>query len=309
MPTNKMTGRALLVKREATPYTAVALLAANGIGDLADLGFVAIDPKRIDNKNQAKQQFGNTAAQNDAGAAVQSLAVTVPVRPAAAAGSVPLDIAELLAGLCGMTETITAATSVVYTPSTPADIDAAPTCSLGLYEAGKLHLFTGARGSFKLSAAVGKRALMSFDVKSPYAAPTANQAAPTVAASAGQALVFSGAVAVTEAGASVPIASIELDFGGNIVEHVSNQGVRILFSENAPKITINPISVVTAVEWDALLNSTSIAINCNFGAGGMILDIPSAQLVDMGSEDQDGRIGRSKTFECLGGDTAFSLAF
>jgi len=285
------------------------LTAANGIGDLADLGFLEVDPKRMDTPNMAKGQFGNVAAQNDTGAAVQSVSASTPVRAASAAGSVPADVAELFAGLCGMSETINVGTSVVYAPQTPSDLDTAPTASLALYEAGKLSSFVGARGNVKLSATVGQRLLAQFDIKSPYAAPTPNQSIPVVTHTAGNPLTFTGAVAVTEAGNAVDIGSIELDLGNDVVEHVTNQGIKILVKENAPKITINPVALVTAVEWDALLTSASVAINANFGAGGMVLDIPSAQLVDMGSEDQDGRIGRSKTFECLGGDSAFTLTF
>jgi len=91
---NLMTARALLAKREATQYTAETLLAANGIGDLSDLGFIEIDAKRMDTPNMAKGQFGNVSAQNDVGAAVQSLSVSTPVRAAASAGAVPADVAE-----------------------------------------------------------------------------------------------------------------------------------------------------------------------------------------------------------------------
>jgi len=306
---NLMIQRALLAKREATAYSAETLTASEGLGDIADLGFLSVDAKRIDNKNNAKLDFGNVEAQHDTGAAVMSLAVSVPVRAAPSAGAVPANVAELLAGLCGLSETITASTSVVYAPVTPTDLDAAPSCSLALYEAGKSIPFTGARGSFRLSAKTNERAIMAFEVKAPYTLPTANQTVPSVSASSGDALVLSGAVAVTEGGTSVDISSIEFDFGGEIVEHHGSNSTKIFIRDNAPKITINPVALTSAVEWDALMAATSVAIVANFSSGGMILNIPTAQLVDMSSEDRSGRIGRSKTFECLGGDSAFTLTF
>ncbi len=301
-----MIKRAFLIKREAVPGTAETLLAADGIGDFIELGLVTPDLKRMDTNNQIQQEHGHAKSQHDEGAASLPITGTVPVRRAAAPGSKP-DISEILAGLCGLAEAVTAGTKVVYTPQTPDDPYAHAAASTAQYEGDKLYLGVAARGNFTLSGQQGQRLQLAFDGKAPFTRPTTGNTAPTVAKPTAQAMAFSGAVAVTEDGSAIRVGSLEFSPNFEIVEQPNSDGVAILVVQNKPTVKINPNAVANQMEWDKLLDATSIAIKATWT--GLVLDCPTCQLAEAPPADRDGIIAHEKVFECLGGDSSFSLEF
>ena len=301
--------RQALIQREATPGTAETLSASEGITDLRELGVVEPDFKPLDNQRINKGTFGPPQAQHELGAATLAANLTVPIRAPSAAGDTPPDIAEILAA-CGLAETINAGTDVVYQPATPSDLTAAPAATIEIYEAGKKYQMVGARGDFTINAQAGQQTLLQANFRAPWATPTGGNTPPDVAAPSGSPLVFTGAVAITEDGADIAIGSLELAWQAELNDDVDSTGVRILRTNWNPVLRINPWAVASAVEWDKLINATSVALKADWT--GMVLDAPQAQLLSMGSEIQNRRIRRTQEWqlnESAAGDDQFTLTF
>lgn len=303
-----MLARAVLLQREGVPNVPEVLTDADGIKDIREFGFIEPDFKRIEANNAAKRTFGPSPAQFDAAAATVGLKLGVPVRRPAAGGSVPPDIAELLIA-CGLTETINVGASVVYSATTPSDLNAAPSATLEVYEAGKKYTLAGTRGDFTLSGKPGSPVMLQADLKAKWSLPAANVSVPAVAAPTGLPLVFSGALAITEDGAAIDVGSFEFSLGNQVEEDVSSSGLRIIILNRTPVLKINPLAVATVAEWDKLTSGTVAAFVADFN--GMKLNIGKAQLVEQGSEERAGRLVRSRTWECLEttGDDMFTLTF
>jgi hypothetical protein len=62
---------------------------------------------------------------------------------------------------CGMTETVTAATSIAYNPTS----DTPESCTIYVYRDGLFHKVTGCRGNFKLTCEVGKFPMIAWTFK------------------------------------------------------------------------------------------------------------------------------------------------
>jgi len=306
---NSILAREVLVKREATPYTAETLAAGDGVPDVAELGFLDIDFKRLDNANAVKNTWGAPTARFETGAAVQRVRIVVPVRAPAANGSVPPGNLDDLLFAVGLKETITASTRVTYTPQTPSDVDQAQSATLAVYEAGKAHSLVGARGDLTLSGQPGQPLLAAFELAAPWATPTANQSTPAVADPSGAPLTFAGATAVTEDGSAIDIGTFELALQNRVEDHVYAGGVKVLITNFEPVIKVNPFAVASALEWDKLTSATTVAFVANFN--GFKLTASKCQLVEMGGEERTGRVARAKVWECkeTSGDDHFELEF
>jgi len=302
------TARAVLVKRETTPGSAETLVAADGIRDLREFGFLEPSFPRVDDANVVKSTFGPAKASHDLGAATQGISLGVPVRAPAANGNPPPDIAELMIA-CGLEESLTGSTNAVYKPATPTDITTAPAVSMGVYEAGNAHVLTGARGNMVLTGQPGQNLLAKFTVRAPWSAPTGNNPIPTVASPVGALMQFAGALAITEDGSAIDIGSIELGLGNQLDDDVNNIGVRVLRSGFNPTIKINPLAVATVPEWDKLTGGGEITIIATWN--GLVISAPKCQLVEMSSEESASRIRRTKTWQLneTTGDDQFTFTF
>lgn len=308
MPSINMTARGVLVKREAVPGTPETLVAGDAIRDAREFGFLEPSFPRVEDKNVLKNTFGSGKAGHDLGAATQGISLTIPVRAPVANGSLPPDIAELLIA-CGLAETISAGIKVVYKPSTPADINAAPAVSMAVYEGGNAHAMTAARANLVLSGQPGQNLRAQFTVRAPWAAPTGNQDMYATVAPVGTLLQFAGAIAITEDGNPIDIGSLELDLGNQLDDEVTNVGVSVLRSDFNPVIRIDPRAVATAPEWDKLTSGTEIAIVATWN--GLVINAPKCQLIEMGSKESAGRIRRTKTWQLneTTGNDQFTLTF
>jgi len=305
---NSVFQRALLAKREAVPGTLETLVAGDAVRDISDFPIIAPGFKRLDTSSKVKQHFGHDQNPAQYDAAVEfPFPVKIPVRKAPAAGSVPPDIAEFLAGACGCLETINAGVSVVYTPKTHLDVANAPATSIGAYEAGKEYMVAGVRGNFKLDASQNQRSMMSFDLKGGYATPTPDAAAPAVSPRTDQALGFAGVTVITEDGSEVGISKLGFDAGNKLESRIDSKGYHAYVVDNAPMITLDPLAVANAIEWDKILSSPTIAIVATWT--GMVLSCPVCRLTDMKGTEAHGQFRRDKTYEVLGGDSAWSLTF
>ncbi len=116
---------------------------------------------------------------------------------------------------CGMSETVTAGTSLVYAPVSTGFESAA----LYVYKDGTFHKLLGCRGSFKLNFEVGKHPVVEWKFNGLYASPAdASPAAQTLSA-VGPPIVMSAALSV---GGYGPVAEkIEIDLNNTISERKS----------------------------------------------------------------------------------------
>ncbi|WP_167631561.1 hypothetical protein [Mariprofundus ferrooxydans] len=295
--------RSISIKRQAVLGTLETLLAADGIGDIADFSFAKPDTKRINTENMAQQSFGHTIARYDDGASVLPMTLTVPVYRAAAPGSIPGNgVSEILAGLCGLTETINAGVSVVYAPNTPADLINAPRASLELIEGGDSYPLVDARGNVVLTGKPGQDLQIKTDLKAPFALPTPGASPISVSDPAGTPMRFTGSVAVTKDAAAIDIGSLELDLGLEVVEVPYSGGTRIIIKNGKPMLKIPTNAVVGETRWQQLRSATSFTLQATWS--GLVIDM-TARRSDLAPEDQDGTFGNMETFEVL----TYSLTF
>lgn len=111
---------------------------------------------------------------------------------------------------CGMVETVSAGSSVIYAPGNPSG-----SCTLYAYKDGLLFKSTGARGNFEITAEAGKIPLVKWTFRGKYAIPTdVSLPTPTYEATIGQVaesmgLTFSGFAAGV-------IRSFSLDAGNDV---------------------------------------------------------------------------------------------
>lgn len=147
------------------------------------------------------------------GATLAQVTCTVTLRGSGAAGTAP-EYGPLLKA-CGMSETVNAGTSVVYTPSSPTppsgDHDSV---TIYLYMAGKLHQFTGCRGTWELNATAGEPARITFTLTGHYAGDSDTALASPTYQDVLAPQVVSGAF--TMGGDSVVINDLGLNIGNTV---------------------------------------------------------------------------------------------
>jgi hypothetical protein len=131
-------------------------------------------------------------------------------------GSGTVDVAPRYGALlraCGMAETITAATSVVYNPtSTIASIES---CTIGYKEGGNYRIAKGCRGTFSIDLTAGKYGKIHFAMKGRISSE-AVATAPTPSLETTVPKAFVGATFVIGAFAA-PISALKLDISNNVV--------------------------------------------------------------------------------------------
>ncbi len=301
-------GKAIRVGRESTPYQAAALSVAHGMSNLHELEFKP-DLQRLDNKNLAKTTFGPAPATFDAGASSCKLTTVVPIYPVSAPGSLP-EIAELLIA-CGLLETVNAGVEVLYTPQTPADPNTAPTATLEMYEAGIKQRMVGARGTFTLTGSPKEGLQCKFELSAPWELPATNISLPTIPPLLAAPLSFSTAAMITEDGSTIDIGMFEFALNAEITIETGSTGVTAYLTNHKPTLKINPFAVTTASDWNRIMASQLVAFSASFGSGGVLLNIPRANLVESDSTARGGRVSRAQTWECVEtiGDDQFSITF
>jgi len=295
--------RSILIKRQAVLGTPETMNAANGIGDFSALDFAKPDLKRINTDNLAMQAFGHSKARFDDGASVLPGKVVLPIYRAANPGSLPPNqVGEILAGLCGLLETVNAGSSVVYTPQTPADLVAAPRATIDIVEGSDAYVLTDARGSAIISGAPGQDLTITADFKAPFATPTPNATPVAVPTLAGDPMRFTGAVATLKDGSPINIGSIEFDIGGNVVESPKSNGVNVLVDNRLPLLKFPTNAVVGDANITAIRSATVFTFKATWA--GLVIDA-TARLAEQTPEDQDGNYGNQQVFEVL----TYSLTF
>lgn len=200
-----------------------------------------------------------------------------------------------LALACGMSETVSAATSIVWQPTSNNEV-ANTSCTLYVYRDGIFHKLTGCRGSMKLVIESGKYASVQWNFKGLYVAPV--DATPS-------AQTFSSVVppsflnASLTIGAYSPVAEkIEIDLKNTIATRKNiNSATGVMaqvITGREPAGSFDPATVTEATHtfWANWSAATSLALNIGpVGAtSGNIIQIaaPKLQYEDIGYADKNG---------------------
>lgn len=196
----------LLAKIESTYNTdptptglADAVLASNVAWSLAGARMNE-RPAMRNTLGQLKQLFGGALLQ---------MSFDVEVKGSGTAGTAP-EIGPLLRA-CGLNETIVASTSVTYAPVSTA----IESCTMYLYEDGKLYKMTGCRGNVSGNLETGQAGKLSFTLTGHYSGPTdVSVASPTYDSTVPVATLSGGFAADSYAAV---INALAFDLGNSVV--------------------------------------------------------------------------------------------
>lgn len=193
---------------------------------------------------------------------------------------------------CGMSETVTANTSIVYAPVSAGF----ESCAIYVYMDGIFHKILGCRGSFKLNFEVGKYPTVEFTMKGLYASPT--DAAPGA-----QTFLVTKPVPVLSAGFSfggysAVATKLEIDINNDVKERKSlNSSSGIIGFEivgRQPQGSFDPETVLEAAHPFWANWEDAVARILNIGPIGteegniLTVNCPKTQLRDMTYADRNG---------------------
>lgn len=249
------------------------------------------------------------------GGSLIGLTFDVEIKGSGSAGTAP-ELGPLLQA-CGFEETVVAATSVTYTPSSdPADHKS---LTFYIYEDGTLYKVTGARGSFTLSLQAGAAGKLSFKFTghlyaksdTSLATPTFTSTVPPVALGLSFAVdSYSAIIAKLDIDPGITVATPD-----NIAATDGYGEIRI--TGMAPTFTIDPEQTVLATyDWIANWqdNSTGAMTTGTIGstAGNRYtVSAPAAVFTEVGNGDRDGILTREVKGMLVDTtpDTFLSIAF
>jgi len=208
---------------------------------------------------------------------------------------------------CGMKETVTTSTSIVYSPISTGFESA----TIWVYQDGIFHKVNGWRGDCTITYEVGKYGELRFEGQGLYVAPTDaspsaqtfSDVVPPVALSAGLTLdgtAYSGAI----------VERIELRLGNKLAQRKSMNSAsgltEILITERDPGGSFDPEAVIEATYpfWAKWAAATTIALNLGpigSTAGNIItITAPKMQLNDLTYGDRNGILTYDVPFSLAG---------
>jgi len=186
---------------------------------------------------------------------------------------------------CGMTETVSPGTSVVYNPGTPSG-----SCTLWIYKDGHLYKATGCRGSFEIVAEAGKIPMVKWTYKGIYQIPTdVAMVSPTYESTIGVpsesvAMAVSGFVGVTK--------DYSLNINNQIVERPSINSVNamlgVIIGSRSPtgKLKLEAELEATEPMWSEWQSDTAVNFTASHGsAAGNIATITATSKTQYDSID------------------------
>lgn len=234
--------------------------------------------------------------------------VDVTARAAVDAGEKPAY--SSLLRLCGLKETITADTSVVYTPELIGELGTAKA-----YLDGEYRSITGIAGSFKLSAKIGELAEFNFSLKGFTTIEPSIEANPEVVLDSNDKLLMQQATAITENGTAIDLQSFELDAGMEIEQYYGAETKEYYIKDFKPTIKIKAIKTKgNNAHWAQLKANTVKEVIVVLGnIAGKTLEIKASycNASDVSESDDKGIIVFEKTYICEAnvGKDNFSLTY
>lgn len=205
---------------------------------------------------------------------------------------------------CGMSETVSAGTSIIYAPvSTGFE-----SCTIYVYKDGILHKLTGARGSFKITAEVGKYGVVQWTFRGLYnAAADVTPGAQTFSSVVPQ--VCLGASFSCNSYAAI-IEKLELDINNSLNPRKSISAATGIVSweitDRTPNGSFDPESVLEATNdfWTDWITPTAMALSIGpIGTtSGNIVTIaaPKVQYTDLTYGDRNGIVTYNAPFQMAG---------
>ena len=234
--------------------------------------------------------------------------VDVTARAAVDAGEKPAY--SSLLRLCGLKETVTADTSVVYTPELIGELGTAKA-----YLDGEYRSITGIAGSFKLSAKIGELAEFNFSLKGFTTIEPSIEANPEVVLDSNDKLLMQQATAITENGTAIDLQSFELDAGMEIEQYYGAETKEYYIKDFKPEIKIKAIKTKgNNAHWAQIKANTVKEVIVVLGnSAGKKLEIKASycNAKDVSESDDKGIIVFEKTYICEAnvGKDNFSLTY
>lgn len=200
--------QAIFVELEAVAGVAETLVAADCV-QVQDLQVNLAEDLRMIEREIIRSSLNPEQAVY--GGALLSFQFTVELK-----GSGTIDAAPRYGDLltaCGMTETVTASTNVVYNPNST--LSTHKTATIGYKEGGNYRIAKGCRGTFSIDLTAGQYGKITFNMKGRISSETA-AAAPTPTFETTVPRPFVGATFVIGSYAA-PISKLTLDVQNNVV--------------------------------------------------------------------------------------------
>ena len=298
--------KAFLFKKETTKGTDITPSAATD-GVRVELGFGVTPLVDKIAYNPVKTTMG--ALKSLTGRKTITMEVPALVRGSGAAGTAP-EVGDLLQA-CGLVETVAAATSVTYAPTSSAA--ALESGSAYAYIDGQLIKALGAVGTCSFDCTINSPLAANFSLSAGFdTAPTTTASvAPTLDAT--QPIVMTSADVISD-GSVLAVGSFTLDLGNEIGDHYTTGGNEFTVSNRAPTVTISKDSVSTVADWNALVAGTEFSLSAAFGANaGNVMTITAAKAVmtEQSIAERNERQTKELTFELVetSGDDQFAIAF
>ncbi|OWW18410.1 phage tail tube protein [Noviherbaspirillum denitrificans] len=309
----------ILLKNEVTAGTdAVPTGAANALL-VSDMSIAPLDAQNVD-RNLMRGYFG--ASEQLVGVASVKASFTLELAGSGAAGTAPAWGAAMQA--CAIAEGILATPArVEYTPVS----SSLKTATVYYYDDGVLHKLLGVMGNVTLSAKVGERPVLKFDVVGVDGGVTATaNATPTYTAwKAPVAMKMSNVVDVTlgasyatgalSGGTAYSSSGIEINLGNSVnftallgSETVDITDRQVTGSTELDLTAAQEVTLMTSVKANTL-QSLGFTIGTATGYK-MIIHAPAVQLINPKKVDKNGRrlIGFDMRFVPQSGNDEFRLA-
>jgi hypothetical protein len=234
------------------------------------------------------------------------ISFSVELKGSGSAGTAPR-LGDLLEA-CGFNETVSAGSSVIYTPAS-STMKSITIYQYDLADAGScvLHKITGCRGTAKMTLEAGKLAMIDFTFQGLYNAPTdvANPGTPTFESSI-PAIVQSSQFTLNDV-TSLVAQKIDLDFANSVQQSDDINSAGGIKSFNIvgrkPTGAFNPEAVVVATYdfWTDWLAATQRAMSAIVGseAGNTItVSAPKVTIDNIDNEERNGVVIRNIPFRC-----------
>lgn len=303
--------RAILQAKNESSYSVDPTLTAADNSILARNLRVRTIQQELDERRPARPWFGSAGKAVSKTARVVSF--DVEVAGSGAAGTAP-GVGPLLKA-CGMSETVTPATSVAYTPISTGESSA----YLKFFNDGKLYAAPGARGNVVVRFDRGRVPLFQFNFLSLYLIP-ADVAIPAPTLTLFQtplAMNKDNTPTTSVHGTAVKMGALELDAGNVVFHNNKPQSEAILLLDRLTRGRVSfEEELVATKDWYSIVKAgTAGALSVVHGtAAGNIVTIgaPAIQLEDVDKAEEDMIAMENVPFNCRPGSSGsdeFSITF
>jgi len=181
------------------------------------------------------------------------------------------------------------------------------------YEDGLLYKLLGGVNDLTFEASM-TALKASFNVQAGYAAPTV-VALPSITQPSQEVFRMTSALCVvSEGGSTINIGAFTFNAGVDVQEAYETGVHYFEVSDRAPTITIDPRAVASVADWNALTNSTQIAIVATFTNSlgeTLVFSAPKAELSENAPGSRAGNITRGKTYALkeTSGDDQYTITW